>query len=127
MKKTASRICSLVINLFLFCISFYFMLISAAMTDYWERYDIYIPEFIMCAAFIVISLALPFAANFLLYRFWYKKSGMSKLWAAIPLAATYLVLLFVLLVFLMSIPDWSNFTWQNIDFSAVFFTVWAAL
>lgn len=128
MKKAVSRISSLVINFFMFCISFYFMLMSVAMTDYWERYPIYIPEFIMCIAFIVISLALPFAANFLLYRFWYKKSGMSKLWVAIPLAATYFLLLGLLLVFLFSIPEWWNsFTWAKNDFAEMFFIIGSAL
>ena len=113
MKKAASRISSLMINFFLFFTSLCFMVIPIGYTDFWERYPIYIPEFIMCIAFIVISLVLPFGANFLLYRFWYKKSGMSKLWVVIPLAATYLVLLFLLLVFLLAIPEWWNsFTWQ---------------
>lgn len=112
MKKAASRISSLVINFFLFFTSLYFMVIPIAYTDNWERYPVYVPQFIMCMAFIVIALALPFTANFLLYKFWYKKSGMSKLWIVIPLLGTYLVLLFWLLVFLMSIPDWGNFTWQ---------------
>lgn len=113
MKKAASLISSLVINFFLFFTSLCFMVIPIGYTDFWERYPIYIPEFIMCIAFIVISLVLPFGANFLLYRFWYKKSGMSKLWVVIPLAATYLVLLFLLLVFLLAIPEWWNsFTWQ---------------
>ena len=112
MKKAVSRISSLVINFFLFFTSLYFMVIPIAYTDYWERYPVYVPQFIMCIAFMLIAVALPFGANFLLYRFWYKKAGMSKLWVAIPLAATYLVLLFLLLVFFMSIPDWGNFTWQ---------------
>ena len=111
MKKAASRISSLVINFFLFFTSLYFMVMSVAMTDYWEYYPVYVPQFIMCIAFMLIAFALPFGANFLLYRFWYKKSGMSKLWVVIPLAATYLVLLFCLLVFLMSIPDWGNFSY----------------
>lgn len=124
MKKAASRISSLVINFFLFFTSLYFMVIPIAYTDNWERYPVYVPQFIMCIAFIVIALALPFTANFLLYRFWYKKAEMSKLWVAIPLAATYLVLLLGLVVFLLSIPDWRNsFTWQNVDFSAVFFII----
>lgn len=108
MGKAVSRIVSLVINFWLFFISLYFMVISVAMTDYWERYPVYIPEFIMCIAFIVISLAVPFAANFLLYRFWYKKSGMSKLWIAVPLLGTYLALLFLLLAFFISVPDWAG-------------------
>ena len=112
MKKAASRISSLVINFFLFFTSICFMVIPIGYTDFWERYPIYIPEFIMCIAFIVISLVLPFGANFLLYRFWYKKAGMSKLWIVIPLLGTYLILFFGVIVFLMSIPDWGNFTWQ---------------
>ena len=115
MGKVVSRIVSLAINFGLFFISLYFMVISVGMTDYWERYPVYIPEFIMCIAFIVISFAVPFAANFLLYRFWYKKSGMSKLWVVIPLLGTYLVLGYLLFAFFISVPDWRNsaFTWQT--------------
>ena len=112
MKKFASCIISVIINLMLFFTSLYFMVMSVAMTDYWEYYPVYVPQFIMCIAFMLIAFALPFGANFLLYRFWYKKAGMSKLWIVIPLLGTYLILLFCLLVFLMSIPDWGNFTWQ---------------
>ena len=108
MGKSVSRIVSLAINFLLFFISIYFMAIPLGITDYWERYPVYIPEFIMCTAFIVISLAVPFAANFLLYKFWYKKSGMSKLWVAIPLLGTYIVLGYLLLAFFISIPDWAG-------------------
>ena len=107
MKKSASCIISVLINLMLFFTSLLFMAISFGMTDYWERYPIYIPELIMCIAFIVIALAVPFTANFLLYRFWYKKFGISKLWVAVPLSFTYLVLVYLLSVFIFFIPDWA--------------------
>ncbi|MDE5741867.1 MAG: hypothetical protein K2H90_05400 [Oscillospiraceae bacterium] len=112
MKNAVSRIGSLAINLFLFFTSLCFMVIPIGLTDYWERYPIYISEFIMCMSFIVIALAIPFGANFLLYRFWYKKSGMSKLWVAIPLLTVYLILGLLLVVFIFSIPEWGRFTWQ---------------
>lgn len=112
MGKIAVRIGSLAVNIFLFFISLYFSLIALALSDYWERYPVYISEFIMCAAFMLISLALPIAANLLLYRFWYKKAGMSKLWLIIPLLAVYIVLGLLLIVFLFSIPEWERFTWQ---------------
>lgn len=109
MKKAVSRIASLVINFFLFFTSLFFMMISVGLTDWWERCPVYIPEFIMCTAFIVIAFAMPFGVNFLLYRFWYKKTGMSKLWVIIPAAGTYLPLVFLLLVFVVSIPEWGRF------------------
>lgn len=112
MKKAVSRIASLAINFFLFFTSLVFMLIPLGITDWWERCPVYIPEFIMCTVLIVIAFAVPFGVNFLLYRFWYKKAGMSKLWVIIPSAGTYLLLLFLLIVLLMSIPDWGTFTWQ---------------
>lgn len=113
MKKAASRISSLAINFFLFFTSMYFMVIPIAYTDYWERYPVYVPQFIMCIAFMLIAVALPFGANFLLYRFLYKKAGMSKLWVIIPLLGTYLMLLLGVVVFLMSIPDWGNFSFNG--------------
>lgn len=113
MKKAASRISSLAINFFLFFTSMYFMVIPIAYTDYLERYPVYVPQFIMCIAFMLIAVALPFGANFLLYRFWYKKAGMSKLWVIIPLLGTYLMLLLGVVVFLMSIPDWGNFSFNG--------------
>lgn len=83
------------------------------MTDWWERYPIYIPEFIMCIAFILIAFALPLAANLLLYRFWYKKAGMSRRWIIIPLAVTYLAAGLLLFVFGFFSPEWWNsFTWE---------------
>lgn len=113
MKKAVSRISSLVINFFLFFTSLYFMVIPIAYTDHWEYYPVYVPQFIMCIAFMLIAFALPFGANFLLYRFWYKKSGMSKLWIVIPLLGTYIVLVLGVVIFLFSIPEWRNsFTWQ---------------
>lgn len=113
MKKAASRISSLVINFFLFFTSLYFMVIPIAYTDHWERYPVYVPQFIICIVLMLIAFALPFASNFLLYRFWYKKAGMSKLWVIIPLLGTYLVLLLGVVVFLMSIPDWGNFSFNG--------------
>lgn len=112
MKKAVVRITSLAINFFLFFTSLPLMALVLAYTDRWEYYPVYISEFIMCTAFIVIAFAVPLGVNFLMYRFWYKKAGMSKLWVVIPAAGTYLLLLFLLLVFLMSIPDWGTFTWQ---------------
>lgn len=112
MKKAAVRAASAAINFCLFFVSFYFMAIPLGISDYWERYPIYIPEFIMCMALIAIALALPFGANFLLYRFWYKKAGISKLWIIIPLLCIYLVLGFWLIVFFMTVYDCGTFTWQ---------------
>ena len=112
MGKAAIRIASAAINFCLFFVSFYFMAIPLGISDYWERYPIYIPEFIMCIAFIVIALAVPFGASFLMYRFWYKKAGVHKLWIIIPLLFIYLVLGFLLIMFFTTVHDCRNFTWQ---------------
>ena len=120
MKKAAVRAASAAINFCLFFVSFYFMAIPLGISDYWERYPIYIPEFIMCTAFIVIAFAVPFAANFLLYRFWYKRAGISKLWIIIPLLCIYLALGFWLIVFFMTVHDCGTFTWQYIAILTIY-------
>ncbi|MCM1329077.1 MAG: hypothetical protein NC253_06495 [Ruminococcus sp.] len=116
MKKTAVGVTSLIINIFLFLVSLCFSVIAVGLTDWWERYPVYIPEFIMCAAFMLVSLALPIAANLLLYKFWYKKSGMSKLWVIVPLLAICLVWGFMLTAFLFSIPEWGEFSWTAYEY-----------
>jgi len=112
-----AKVFSVILNLALAYVVFWavalglwFIKTYGIITDTWK---IYISEFNMGFIFLETAFFVPYGLNVLLYKFWYRKMGLSKWWT-FPALIMETVAFIITVLYVLSndyIRGWTNAEW----------------
>ena len=113
-----TKIFSVVLNLVIFWSVIYAVAgglwLMSAHGHYYKLESIHLFDFYAGLILVETAIFLPYGLNLLLYKWWYKKTGLSKYWIfpAIVIGAGALILCVFSIISGDFINDWSTVKWR---------------
>ena len=117
--STIIKIFSLILNLVIFWSVIYAVAgglwLMSAHEHYYKVQSIHLFDFYAGLILVETAIFLPYGLNLLLYKLWYKKTGLSKYWIfpAIVIGAGALILCVFSIISWDFINDWSTVKWRR--------------
>lgn len=117
--STVTKIFSLILNLVIFWSVIYAVCgglwLMSADGHYYKLESIHLSDFFNGLIIIETAVFLPYGLNLLLYKLWYKKTGLSKYWIfpAIVIGAGALIVCVFSIISGDFINDWSTVKWRR--------------
>ena len=117
--STVTKIFSVILNLVIFWSVIYAIASGlwniSAHGHYYKLESIHLSDFFNGLIIIETAVFLPYGLNLLLYKLWYKKTGLSKYWIfpAIVIGAGALILCVFSIISGDFINDWSTVKWRR--------------
>ena len=116
---TVTKVFSLILNLVIFWSVIYAvcggLLLMSADGHYYKLESISLSDFFTGLILLETAVFLPYGLNLLLYKLWYKKTGLSKCWIfpAIIIGAGALILCVFCIISEDFINDWLTVEWRR--------------